>query len=311
MRLAGILLMMLVAFAAPASAENIYLVQSETASRVYGGSIAREIKRLRPDLGIRVLHLRGFTTDRFPLSKRLTTDRISDRAENFDNLILLGYDLLDFHLARSEPLVIPLFVDTGHSSGPASLVSQLQAGETVRRQVPFVGSTYYVLSDTSSLSQYRLRQLETRVENDKSVDMEYITVRKVTDLRRALIDINARTVTPGVILNNLFDVPDDDTMQPMRNDDLSEIIADINTKHVEVGILRPELNESVGVGALATDLAQAILMEVDHPESGSPPLLLQDQIGVNLDRISQLGLNSFVLQNPTRISYVGANTYEH
>lgn len=292
------LLLLLSLMCGSVSAESIYVVQSKNISSIYEDSVAQALKRLRPEADIRVLMVRDFHRDRFSLSKEITERMILRRAAEYDNLILLGYDVSFLQIEGKTPLYIPVLVDNAISGnlGPASPSSLLHGIEVAREHTTLLGSSIYILSDSSNLSQLRSSEFKERLVLDKSIRLKEITVKSASELRGVLVDLN--TDEQGVIVNNVFSLLDDDTYYDLNMRDVDEIISDINRKHVEVSVLKSGLTTAIGFGVLATDIAEAIDAILRNPEE---PLVLPMRAGVNLDRVTKLHITDYVIGNAASI----------
>lgn len=294
MRIIALLLLLL---CASAQAESVYIVQSKNISSIYEDSIALAVKQLRPDDSVRVLLVRDFHRDRYSASKEVTERMILHRASEYDNLILLGYDVSYLQIEGKSPVYLPVLLDSPTGiPGPASPSSLLRGIDIARTHTTSLGSTIYVISDRSNLSQLRFRQFKVLLGKNKSTKLKEITVTSASELRGVIAGLNDEE--QGVIVNNVFTLLDDDTLYDLTMQDVDRIISDLNKKHVEVSVLKPSLTTAIGFGVLSTDIAKAIDVALDDPNSSRS---LQMRTGVNLGRVSALRLTDYVISNAASI----------
>lgn len=278
-------------------AESIYVVQSKTITDIYSDSIVKSLKMLRPNDQIEALFVRDFNQDRFSESKRITREAVRDKAEGHDNLIVIGYDVSFLFSEEENPIQIPVLVDFPEgASGPASPSSIISEVRDALDYTSASRGVVYVLSDSSNISRLRLRQFRSQLDEDKNIQLVTAQVMSTSDLRGQLISLNKRT--RGVLINNVFSIVDDDNFDEVNIEGVDRMISEINTEHVEVGVLKPNQNLALGLGAQATDIAIAINSQIEDPEI---PIVLETRIGINLSRITDLGISAYVLRKATDI----------
>lgn len=287
------------------SLADIFIVQSRSVSDIYGDSIGKQMKELHPDWAVHSLNLRDFSMDRFSQSGSITMRRAYERTEPFSNLAILGDEA--FSQNTDHPNVLdtqPLISHSG--TGLASPEAILEAITMVLQSASHVRSVYYVFSDTSHLSQARLREFENLTVNNRAIDLVSFDIERTMELRSQLLKINRYHNDPGVIINNIFRITDEDSFSVVYSDFVDSVITDINKIHVEVGILKSEQSLAIGVGARPESVARMLDATIRGEEVPS----LESEIGVNLERLFRLRLNSFVLQQGENISHVRAGNYE-
>ena len=292
-----IILLLSVMLATTVLAEKTFVVQSNNLTELYGDSIIRELRQLRPDDSLRVLFLRDVNRDKFSLSQGLMASEIQYKTESYDNVILLGNDLS--YLAKFKPssLNIPILAtsDTG-IIGPAAPANML-AGIKQAQLYTASNENIYVLSDNSVFSRFRLRQFKDAAYMEDRLNLIPLTVKTTTGLRASLLSLNK--LEAGFIVNNLFFLRDDDSMRDVYIDTTGKLIAALNKTHVEVGILRRGLPTAIGFGALADHIVLSINAAI-----GGEIITLPYYTGVNLDRLSYLRINNYVLENASDIVYI-------
>jgi len=292
------MLLLCLLFVPNALAEKTFVIQSSNLTELYGDSIIRELKLLRPEDNLRALFLRDVNRDKFSLSKVIMALELNERTEAYDNVVVLGNDLSYLARPDSTYLVIPLLVTSGTGIiGPASPINVIQ-GIKLARMYTNASGNVYVLSDLSAFSKFRLRQFEEAESEHYDINITPITVRTTTGLRSSILSLNK--LESGFIVNNLFFLRDDDVLSDIYMDTTDKIIAEKNKVHIEVGILRDGLPTAVGFGILAKDIALHVDTVIGSGESITPPY----STGVNLDRIAELDINNYVLGNDNGIIYI-------
>lgn len=295
MRVLAFCLAMLVS---QSSIGSVYIVQSKYLSSIYNTSIGHALKHLRPNEDIRILSVRDFNRDVYTTSKQVTEETIRNKAAKYDNLVLLGHDVSLIRSQGKASIYIPILLDQIETGimGPASPSSILRGIADARNFTQLMGRHVYILSDPSSISRLRLSLFLAELREDKDVIVTSKMLESVSDLRNTLRSLNKEP--QGTIINNVFNLVDEDDFRDVPMQVADEIISNINTRHVEVSILKPGLQTAMGFGALPAKIA--ILVDA-LLQDGSYPIDLGMQTGVNLSRVTTLHITDYVVGNSKSI----------
>lgn len=277
--------------------KSVYIVQAKNITELYDDSIVKELKRRNPHYNLKVLFARGYESDQFYFSKEFTEREILKRSESYDKLVLLGYALSDLNIGNRKPVHIPILVTSvSGKHGPASPKSIASGIVLACDALDSVNPTMYVISDYSDFSKLRLSQFKAAIESKPDLTVVPVTVKNVVELRSSLVRLNRKP--KAFIVNNTFNLVDQDSATSFFASSTNKILTEFNTQHVEVGILRWDQRTALGFGALPMYLAAIIEAEING-EDYSREL----QVGVNLDRISLLDIDEYVLNNSKEIVY--------
>lgn len=298
-----VLILFLIALPAQLSADAIYVIQSRSVADIYGESLGHILKQRYPTRSVRILNLRDFEVDRHTHSRDAAMRLVQERVEPYNNLVLLGQELESWDIAANK-VIIPQLIGVRAESA-ASPQRVLDVANDVQRHVPHSRSIYYVLSDPTQISQLRLREFRRLIAADRSSELISFTVRRSSELRSALLDIQTSASDSGILVHNIFSIVDEDSFRVVYSDFVDSIITQYNRKHIEIGVLKPNQNLAIGVGAGPHSVVDAVIAGLED----TTPVLLGNQVAVNLTRISELGLNNFVIREGRRISRVGDSGY--
>lgn len=289
----------LLLWSSAAVSETIFIIQSYITTDIYKDSIIREVKRLRPEAEVRALFVRNFSRDQFTQSKTQTVAEISRRAEPHDNLIVLGYDVAYVEVAGRKPIYIPVLLDSPEHQAPASLRTVYEQIVIARAHIASLSDTVFIINDNTNISQLRFDQFNAELVKHKTIKLVPITVKDTIELRKALLSLNREE--SSIVINNTFLIHDSDSLVDIYSRDIDRIIANMNRKHMEIGVLKPEMVLAVGFGSRPSDIAAAVLLSLSKP---SREYALDTHVGINLDRVLLLGLSDYAVRIAPRIGDV-------
>lgn len=291
-----------------ASAESVYVVQSHEITTVYGDTVVRELIRLRPNDDFQVLFLRDFRHDRFSQSRSLTAARIAERSGSHANLVLIGREALNLEIEATSIIKVAILAGDEGYSAPASLEHSTDVLDRMLDAYTDIDGMIYVFNDATDLSQIRYRRFREAMRAHREYKVVPVSVRTTLDLRKKMVEIgslgNTRALSRHILVNNLFDLYDPDSLSDLSVRDIGLVFASLNRRHVELGVLCPGMSTAVSFGLSPQKIADHIDKEIEF----GPTDELKPEIGINLSRVAELGLHEFVLQNHDLIERVEAPT---